>query len=82
MREPDLWRSIAGVELEAKIPFSVRVGSVDFRALSQHFVPCILLDCELTDTMLAVVEWELRVHLTDTRQVEIAEAVYYYRLRG
>jgi hypothetical protein len=70
---------VPAAKLQMRIPFSVLVKCADFRMLSQHFVR-ILLDCDLTDPMLAAVERELR-RLTDVPQVQIAEAIYWYRLR-
>jgi hypothetical protein len=70
---------VPAAKLEMRIPFSVPVKCADFRMLSQHFVR-ILLDCDLTDTMLAAVEQDLH-RLTDTPQLQIAEAIYCYRLR-
>ena len=66
--------------LEMRIPFSVPVKCADFRMLSKHFVR-ILLDCDLTDTMLSAAERDLH-RLTNTPKVEIAEAIYCYRLHG
>jgi hypothetical protein len=40
----------------------------------------ILLNCDLTDTMLDVVEPDLH-RLTETPEVQIAEAIYCYTLR-
>jgi hypothetical protein len=55
---------VPAAKLEMRIPFSVPVKCADFRMLSQHFVR-ILLDCDLTDPMLAAVERELH-RLTDS----------------
>jgi hypothetical protein len=64
--------------LEKKIPFSVLIKSADFPVLSRHFVR-ILLDCDTSDAMLSALERLLRL-CTEVPQVEIAEAIYCYRL--
>jgi hypothetical protein len=69
---------VPAAKLQKRIPFSVTLKCADFRILSQHFVR-ILLDCDLTDSVLAAVERELD-RLTDDPQVQIAEAIYCYRL--
>jgi hypothetical protein len=63
-------------KLQMRIPFSIPIKCADFRTLSQHFVR-ILLDCALTDAMLAAVERELH-RVTIAPHVEIAEAIYCY----
>jgi hypothetical protein len=71
--------AVPNAKIQMKIPFSVLVKCNDFRTLSQHFSR-ILLNCELTDEMLAAVERELR-RVTAAPQVEIAEAIYIYCLQ-
>jgi hypothetical protein len=71
---------LPAAKLQKRIPFSIDVKCADFYTLSQHFVH-ILLHCELMDSTRAAVERELR-RLTDTPQVQIAEAIYCYRLRN
>jgi hypothetical protein len=70
---------LPAAKLQMRIPFSVLVKCNDFRTLSQHFVR-ILLNCGLTDPMLSAVERELH-RFTDSPEVQIAEAIYWYRLR-
>jgi hypothetical protein len=77
--DPTFHVPVPAAKLRMRIPFSVPLKCADFRMLSQHFVR-ILLDCDLTDTMLDAVERDLH-RLTDTPQVQIAEAIYCYRLR-
>jgi hypothetical protein len=77
--DPTFHVPVPTANLEMRIPFSVHVKCADLRMLSQHFVR-ILLDCDLTDAVLTATEWELHRLTDNTPQVQIAEAIFCYRL--
>jgi hypothetical protein len=64
--------------LERKVSFSAQLACADFYTMAKHVVR-VMLDLPLDARVLAVVEQQLRSSTT-LPKIEIAEAIYCYRL--